>query len=368
VTHRFILAPRSQDAGQDVNLARIADARGARRASEDTRRSVMRQSDQPEIVTLVASPPAGTTGSTDNTFIDAALATLASKQAHANRIVRVSCVRDADIELGKILTGNFKGTIRLQIVGHSISGMLMLGGAWIAENELVATAFRHPYYVLDTNPASLGLLAKYAGKIAEVQLVGCNVGAASSYGYAINGRTLTYTLAELLRCVVRGADDVVAPSEFDAHGWYTAGPHHRRPKGWRWVEDLPPVWTALGTDPVAGGRATTTRWFELRAIVSALLPAPAVAHPLELTPVIHLSSERIASEAPVSALPELSVETDQGTGQLLCGGKYLHLNGTYYVVDQTAALAAALTETLWSSAVPDLGPADQVVTAARAAR
>ena len=312
----------------------------------------MRQSEQPEIVTLVASPPAGTMGSTDNSFIDAALATLASKQAHANRVVRVSCVRDADIELGKILTDSFQGTIRLQIVGHSISGMLMLGGAWIAEDELVATAFRHPYYVLDTNPASLGLLAKYAGKISEVQLVGCNVGAASSYGYAINGRTLTYTLAELLRCLVRGADDVVAPNEFDPHGWYMAGPHHRRPKGWRWVEGLPPVWSALGTDPVAGGRATTTRWFEIRAITSALLPVPAAAQPVALTAVIHLASDRIASDVPVSAMPELTVETDQGPAQLLCGGKYLRLHDTYYVVDQTAELAAALTETLWSNAVP----------------
>jgi hypothetical protein len=309
----------------------------------------MIMSDRPEIVTLVATPPAGTPGSIDNSFIDAARATLASKHASANRIVPVSCVRDADIELGKILTASFKGTIRLQIVGHSISGMLMLGGAWIAEDELVATAFRHPYYVLDTNPASLGLLAKYAGKISEVLLVGCNVGSASSYGYAINGRTLTYTLAELLRCVVRGADDVVSPGEFDAHGWYTPGPHHRRPKGWRWVEELPPVWTALGTDPVAGGRATTTRWFEIRSITSALLPVPVAGQTIELSPVIHLCCERIAPDVPVSALPELSIETDQGAAQLLCGGKYLRLLDTYYVVDQTPELAAALTATLWNT-------------------
>jgi hypothetical protein len=208
----------------------------------------MLQSDQPETVTVVATPPAGTTASTDNSFIDRVLEVLSNRNAASNRIVRASCVRDLDLELGKILSRRFRGTIRVQIVGHSISGMLSLGASWIPDAEMVGTAFNYPYYVLDTNPAALGLLAKYAGKISEVLLVGCNIGSASSFGYAINGRTLTYTLAELLRCLVRGADDVVSPDEFDARGWYTPELHHRRPKGWRWVETRRPCgWIRAST-------------------------------------------------------------------------------------------------------------------------
>lgn len=214
-----------------------------------TRGIVELQRDRPEIVTVVASPPPGTSGPTDNNFIDAVLRTLAERRTCANRVVRVASMRDLDIELGKILTDSFAGTIRLQIIGHSISGALSLGASWIPDGELVARAFKFPHYVLDTNPSALGLIAKYAGKISEVLLVGCHVGSASSFGYAVNGRTLTYTLAELLRCTVRGADDVVSPEEFDADGWYAPGAHHRPAHGWRWIEAMPPVWTEPSPDP-----------------------------------------------------------------------------------------------------------------------
>src|SRR5262245_19136195 len=132
-------------------------------------------SDQPEIVTVVASPPPGMSGPTDNSFIDAAVQALEGKKSSSNRIVRAASVRDIDIELSKILSKRFKGTVRLQIVGHSISGMLSLGASWMPDSEMTR-AFKFPHYVLDTNPTSLGLLAKYVGKISEVMLVGCNVG------------------------------------------------------------------------------------------------------------------------------------------------------------------------------------------------
>jgi hypothetical protein len=102
----------------------------------------MKQSEQPEIVTVVASPPAGTLGSTDNTFIDTVLAELRSKSYGPNRIIRAASVRDIDLELSKIVTERFRGTFRLQIVGHSISGMLSLGASWIAEQEVAGKAFR----------------------------------------------------------------------------------------------------------------------------------------------------------------------------------------------------------------------------------
>jgi len=215
----------------------------------------MIRSNQPDIVTLVAGPPPGTNSAANNPFIEAALQTLESRHAAGHRIVRVSSVRDIDLELGKILSDSLKGPIRLQIVGHSLSGGLALGAFWLPESELPVRAFKFPYHVLDTSPAALGLLSKHAGKISEVMLVSCDIGSARSFGHAINGRTLTYTLAELLRCTVRGADDVVAPDEFDARGWYAPRAHRRGPKGWRWIEAAPPVWTESSHEAVRGARA-----------------------------------------------------------------------------------------------------------------
>src|SRR5262245_24897499 len=112
----------------------------------------MRVSDQPDTLTVVACAPTGTMGATDNAFIDDVLRTLSKRTSSRIRILRASSVRDIDIEVGKVLSDDFKGEVRLQIVGHSISGMLSLGASWIPEAEMLARAFRFPHYVLDTNP------------------------------------------------------------------------------------------------------------------------------------------------------------------------------------------------------------------------
>jgi hypothetical protein len=311
----------------------------------------MMMSDQPDTVTVVACPPAGAAGATANQFIDAALACLTSKRAKGNRIIRASCIRDIDIQLGELLPRASRTRVRLQIVGHSISGVLSLGASWIPDDEVATTAFRFPFYVLDTNPAALGLLAKYVGKITEVMLVGCNVGAASSFGYAINGRTLTYTLAELLRCRVRGADDVVAPDEFDARGWYAPGQHHRAPKGWRWVDGRPPMWDDLGIDPVPTIPPNTPATFRVRSITSALLPVPLTSQ-LDAEPTIQITCKHGTSDIPQSALPELTLDTDQGEVQLLCGGRYLKIGERHYVIDRSPQLINSLAELLWNAHAP----------------
>jgi hypothetical protein len=202
----------------------------------------MKPHDKIKIITFVASPPSDMKDAVDNPFISGVIRTLSTKQA-GNLVVKVSSVRDIDLELCKHLPADGKGRIRAQIVGHSMSGMLALGAHWFSEHDAHLRGFKFPYYVLDTNPAALGLLSKHAGKLSELMLVGCNIGSATSYGYAVSGRTLTYTLTELLRCSVLGADDVVAPAELDARGWYSPFAHRRGPKGWQWAGDAPPIWT-----------------------------------------------------------------------------------------------------------------------------
>ena len=304
-------------------------------------------SDQPRTVTLVASPPP----ETDNGGLDQTFQLLSAKQLHTNQLHRVASVSDIDVTLDKILTPSFRGTIRLQIIGHAIPGSMCLGARWSDSGIHDPAAFAFPFLVLDTNPAALGLLAKFAGKLSEVMLVGCHVGSTTSFGHAINGRTLTYTLAELLRCKVSGADDDVAPDEYDDQGWYAPAPQHRRPKGWRWSEATPPLWTDLGTDPLPRNRKPVGKdgkpvEFEIRSIKTAMLPMVATGQPLDLACSVRLSCQYVTTDKPVSALPELAIETDQGTAQIVCGGRYLKIAGMCYVIDRNPPLAAALSALL----------------------
>jgi hypothetical protein len=304
-------------------------------------------SDQPKTVTLVASPPP----ETDNGGLDQTFQVLTAKRVRSNLISRVTSVSDIDIALSNLLPPAFRGTVRLQIIAHAIPGSMCLGARWTDTGIHDPGAFAFPFLVLDTNPTALGLLAKFAGKLSEVMLVGCHVGSTTSFGHAINGRTLTYTLTELLRCKVCGADDDVAPDEYDEQGWYAPAPQHRRPKGWRWSDASPPLWTDMGTDPLPRNRKPIgpegkSLEIEIRAVRTAMLPLLASQQPsdplVDLPSPLHVTCQYVTTTRPVSALPELSVDTDLGPAQILCGGRYVQLADTCYVVERNPALTAAL--------------------------
>src|SRR3954471_21743066 len=146
----------------------------------------MIKSAHPNLVTLVASPSPGGDAAPDP-FVDDIRRELARRQSPRHIVEGVASVRDIDLTLTRLLADARPGGTRLQIIGHNLGGGLALGAVWIPEAELQARAFRIPYYLLDTNPSSRGLLSKHAGKISELMLVGCNIGSAESFGYAING-------------------------------------------------------------------------------------------------------------------------------------------------------------------------------------
>src|SRR5262245_8618487 len=94
-----------------VGCMRAGSLRALMHLARTWRGIAMVQSAQPEIITLVACPPTDTVGSTDNLFIDTALRTLRNKKVTGNRIIQVASVRDADLELSKVLSDRFKGTV-----------------------------------------------------------------------------------------------------------------------------------------------------------------------------------------------------------------------------------------------------------------
>jgi hypothetical protein len=304
-------------------------------------------SEQPRTVTLVACPPP----ETDNGGLDQTFHFLSSKGLLSHRICRIASVRDIDVVLSEILAPPFKGTIRLQVIGHSIPGSMCLGARWTETGIHDAGVSNFPFPVLDTNPRALGLLAKFAGKLSEVMLVGCHVGSSTSFGHAINGRTLTYTLAELLRCKVLGADDDVAYDEYDEQGWYAPAEQHRRPKGWRWNDAMPPAWSDPGTDPLPRNRRAVGQAFDIHTITSTMLPLVAFQEVVALAAPVRVTCQTATMDKPESGLPELSVETDQGPGQILCGGRILKVAGVCYVMDRTAQLTSAFATMLRTAEV-----------------
>lgn len=327
---------------------------------------------EPLRVTVLAGPPERPTrdpGPDD--FVNAALTQI---QDRSRRLLRASSVLELDLALAKLFEEKPNRRISLQLVGHGASGLLHLGAPWLSEGDFFDNAFRYPFYVLDTNPAALGLLSQYAGRLADVMLVACEVGAESPHGYGINGRTLTYTLAELLRCPVRGADDVVAPDEFDQHGDYHPLYDHRAPTGWKWRRSGPPTWigpiSAATPSAALVERAATSRSrresapaatvplrrarepFEIVAITASRLPVPNRAWPRVLRTPVHVSC--LASNGPGLrfAPAEISVIVRQGTrpdtsAALLCGGRFLRVGTTHYAIDPSPVLSTALRPILW---------------------
>ena len=57
----------------------------------------------------------------------------------------------------------------------------------------------------------------------------------------------------------------------------------------------------------------------------------------------------MAPDKPRAALPDVSIETDRGPAQLMCGGRFLKWLDTYYVVEHSPQLSTALTTRIWRS-------------------
>ena len=85
----------------------------------------------------------------------------------------------------------------------------------------------------------------------------------------------------------------------------------------------------------------------MKTITSCMLPVATTMQPIDLSPGIRLTCQQVAADKPQSALAELSLETDRGPVQLLCGGRFLNCSGAYYTVDQNRQASATLTARLW---------------------
>jgi hypothetical protein len=181
-----------------------------------------------KLVTIIAERPADDYGpfQTDNGFVADVIAKLSDVT-----IYRAASVVDIARVL-KAICDDDDEMLSVQLIGHGSSGQLRLGACFMADET---KARRWPYFVLDTTPSAIGFLAKFADRIGELALVGCNVGAEHS-DWPVNGRALLYCLAEALHCTTSGADAITSPNCFDSTGRYI-GPASI----WEWSDIGPPA-------------------------------------------------------------------------------------------------------------------------------
>jgi hypothetical protein len=293
---------------------------------------------EPYRLTILANKPEGADGIDDTGFVDAMAAAFAATPGC--NLVRAATILDVDSALSDAETAAGDRPISVQIVGHGTSGQLLLGMTWIPED--VARAY--PFYVIDTNPVALGFFRNHRAKLADLTLVGCHVGSTGNPDIeddAVNGRSLTFVLSELLQCHVDAPIDYVAATDFK-DGLYTGVLN-----GWEWGNPVgPPSWKnkALDVDEVHAGDATTLEIDRIERTSFALKSRGphAIANPIKLDAI------EIEKPGLKFATPELDVNlTTHGKARIVGNRRYVVTHDKQFAIKSRDVLTRDLRRSLW---------------------
>jgi hypothetical protein len=297
---------------------------------------------EPYRLTILANKPDGADGVDDTGFVDAMAAAFAATPGC--NLARASTILDVDSALSNAETAAGNRPVSVQIVGHGTSGQLLLGMTWIAED----VARSYPFYVIDTNPVALGFFRNHRGKLADLTLVGCHVGSTGNPDIeddAVNGRSLTFVLSELLQCHVDAPIDYVAATDFE-NGLYTGILN-----GWEWGNPVgPPSWKKKppGVYEAHEGDATTLEIDRIDRTALALALKSRGPHALA-TP-IKIDAIEIAKPNLKFATPELDVNlTTHGKARIVGNRRYIVTQeDKQFAIKSRDLLTRELRRSLWS--------------------
>ena len=276
-------------------------------------------------------------GSIDPTFLPEVWAALKAKGAKPmgpptdlaklphHMMVRVPSVKKmgAWLSLYSLLATSTQSLpmLRVQVIGHSESGQMALGGGWKQQEP----KWKPPFLWFDSNPRSLQSLS-LPGLVHEVMLAGCYIAQRLSNLNAVNGRTLLFAISELWRCRARGAQTSVNPEDFDSEGWYKGVPGGR-PIGWSWK-----------TRTTTFADLRDTRWSPKPAKVA--LPTALTSKDRSVTdPVLiakfcrYFDAQVPAAQQPRAALPDLTMTLSYGATRTPA---YLVGNATFLIIGDDA--------------------------------
>ena len=288
-------------------------------------------------LTILADKPQGATGVDDTGFVDAMAAAFGAIPGAT--LVRASTILDVDSALTEAEADAAGKPLSVQIVGHGTSGQLLLGMTWLPEDAARA----YPFYVIDTNPVALGFFRNHRGKLADLTLVGCHVGSVGNPDIeddAVNGRSLTFVLSELLQC------RVVAPIDYVAAADFKDGLYAGTLNGWAWSDHLgPPRW--LGDTPVEvahDGDATTLEIDRIdRTALAIKSRGPhTVARPIAVDAI------QIDKPPLRFATPELDVNlTTHGKARIVGNRRYIVTQDKQFAIKNRDVLTRDLRKSLW---------------------
>lgn len=273
---------------------------------------------------------------------DATIDATVQKLTPLTTVMRAASMEEVAVRIQDAVAASNGEQLSLQLVGHGVSGLLHLGSSWMGE-PLPPKTFADPFYLLDTNPWSLGFLGEYRGKFEKVILAACLVGASDAEGYAINGRTLAYTLCELLRTTVIAATDFTDPEEFDAQGEYKPI-NHLLPCSWTWRQGREPLYdNPNGTTPImlrlkAGAQGESFRIVGIRPRVPA-------RHRDAVSANIEIRCREIDDDRLRHARPDLDLKLDgiSEPASMLGNGRVLRIGERQFRVEEHELPARAIS-------------------------
>lgn len=174
------------------------------------------------ILSIIACPPKGfNPESSDGNQAIKRISEMMTERANESTpdlhliVKRAAYVSDIAVALDE-LRDEGKIPSLIQIIGHGSRGRLQLGQYWTGKE--VGEANRRA--VLDSSPASYGVLMERISAPTKVLLLGCNVGGDAPSGFIASGRALLFDLEDLTGADVYAADDTVSPDDFDDRFFY----------------------------------------------------------------------------------------------------------------------------------------------------
>lgn len=161
------------------------------------------------VVTVVAKPPDDVGPHATDGAIQEVITQLGPLDSPPGYcLLRAATVEDLAAGLAADLAQNGRPDL-IQIIGHGMPGVLLLGYSWMQAGRMTGTA-DGKVYLLNSNPDWYGLLDGCVRKETKVWLLGCDVGGIGGRGAEVaDGPTLLFDLAQMWACEVSAPEDIV---------------------------------------------------------------------------------------------------------------------------------------------------------------